>query len=483
MADPADDPRSLAALRARYGDDHRWWVLWTVMIGNMAAVMAATTINVAVPAISQAFSLGQQQAQWLATAFMGPMTLSMLATPWLLERFGYRVAYFALLLLLLLGFGGAVGGLSSSIGLVLAMRMVEGLAAGVLQTIPAVIILRAFARHEQGRAMGYFGFGTVLAPAIGPSVGGVLVAWFGWRAIFFFVLPFCLLSAEMARRFLPHAAPGGVPVNEDAPRPDPWSLLMLSAALAALLVGLGRLHGADLPSGLALLCASAVLSVVFVVRQRSTPAPLLRLQLFESPVFSAGAVVSVVYGATLYGSTYLLPVFMVATLGLPTTTVGAVLMPAGFALAVSIPLAGRLLGRMALHRTIAGGLAATGLSFAAMVLIGPASAVSWIVAAAMLGRIGLGFVIPSLSIGAMRDAAPELIPFGSSVTNFLRQLGGAIGVGLVGIGLEWRLRAHGAGDSLSAYHEVFAMMAVLTLLSAWVARRMRAPPDEPPKPT
>jgi predicted MFS family arabinose efflux permease len=331
--------------------------------------------------------------------------------------------------------------------------------------------------------MGYFGFGTVLAPAIGPSVGGVLVAWFGWRAIFFFVLPFCLLSAEMARRFLPHAAPGGVPVNEDAPRPDPWSLLMLSAALAALLVGLGRLHGADLPSGLALLCASAVLSVVFVVRQRSTPAPLLRLQLFESPVFSAGAVVSVVYGATLYGSTYLLPVFMVATLGLPTTTVGAVLMPAGFALAVSIPLAGRLLGRMALHRTIAGGLAAMGLSFAAMVLIGPASAVSWIVAAAMLGRIGLGFVIPSLSIGAMRDAAPELIPFGSSVTNFLRQLGGAIGVGLVGIGLEWRLRAHGAGDSLSAYHEVFAMMAVLTLLSAWVARRMRAPPDEPPKPT
>ena len=76
MAEPQQthaDPTSLAALRARFGDDHRWWVLWTVMIGNMASVMAATTINVAVPAISHAFSLGQQQAQWLATAFMGPM--------------------------------------------------------------------------------------------------------------------------------------------------------------------------------------------------------------------------------------------------------------------------------------------------------------------------------------------------------------------------------------------------------------------------
>lgn len=100
MSEPVDDPRSLAALRARYGARHRWWVLGTVMIGNMAALMAATTINVAVPAISQAFALGPQQAQWLATAFMGPMTLAMLATPWLLERFGYRATTYAMLALL-----------------------------------------------------------------------------------------------------------------------------------------------------------------------------------------------------------------------------------------------------------------------------------------------------------------------------------------------------------------------------------------------
>jgi len=348
---PPADPHSLAALRARFGDDHRWWVLWTVMIGNMASVMAATTINVAVPAISHAFNLGQQQAQWLATAFMGPMTLSMLATPWLLERFGYRSAYLGLLAML--GLGGVAGGLSNSIGLVLSMRMVEGLAAGVLQTIPAVIILRAFERHEQGRAMGYFGFGTVLAPAIGPSVGGLLVQGFGWRAIFFFVLPFCIVSALMARRYLPHAAPGGVPVNEDAPRPDGWSLALLSAALGALLVGMGRLHGADQPSGLALLAAASVLAVVFVLRQRKVTAPLLRLDLFRSPVFSAGAVVAVVYGAMLFGSTYLLPVFMVAALHLPPATVGAVLLPAGLALAFSIPLAGRLMTRFPLHLAVA----------------------------------------------------------------------------------------------------------------------------------
>lgn len=475
---PSTDPHSLAVLRARFGDDHRWWVLWTVMIGNMASVMAATTINVAVPAISQAFGLGQQQAQWLATAFMGPMTLSMLATPWLLERFGYRSAY--LWLLALLGLGGVAGGLSNSIGLVLAMRMVEGLAAGVLQTIPAVIILRAFERHEQGRAMGYFGFGTVLAPAVGPSVGGLLVQWFGWRAIFFFVLPFCILSALMARRYLPHAAPGGVPVNEDAPTPDAWSLALLSAALGALLVGMGRLHGSDTPSGLALLAMATTLALVFVARQRKVAAPLLRLDLFHSPVFSAGAVVSVAYGAMLFGSTYLLPVFMVAALHLPPATVGAVLLPAGLALAFSIPLAGRLMTRFPLHLAVAFGLIGMAFSSLAMLAIGPETAIAWIVAAAVIGRIGLGFVIPSLSIGAMRGTPPALLPFGSSSVGFLRQLGGAVGVGLVGILLESRLQAHGAGGTLRAYHEVFALMGGLALAAAWAARRMNSASPPPP---
>ena len=85
-----DDRHSLAALRERHGPRHRWWVLLTVMIGHMAALMAATTVNVAVPAISRQFGLGQQDAQWLATSFMGSMTVSMLATPWLLQRYGYR---------------------------------------------------------------------------------------------------------------------------------------------------------------------------------------------------------------------------------------------------------------------------------------------------------------------------------------------------------------------------------------------------------
>ena len=200
----ADLPQSRAALEARFGASYRWRVLATVMIGTVASIMASTIINVAVPDMSRVFGLGQDRAQWLSAGFLGAMTLSMLTTPWLLDRYGYRHTYFGAVLLLMLG--GVIGGVSPWFDLVLAMRVTEGLAAGVLQPIPAIIILHAFGAGERGRAMGIFGFGVVLAPAIGPSVGGVLVEWFGWRSIFFVVTPFCLIAMAMARRYLPIGA-------------------------------------------------------------------------------------------------------------------------------------------------------------------------------------------------------------------------------------------------------------------------------------
>ena len=203
MTTPA--PQSLAALAARHGPRYRWRVLMTVMIGSIASVMSSTIVNVAVPDLMQHFAIGQERAQWVAAGFMAAMTLSMLPTPWLLARYGYRHAYVGAVALLMLG--GIVGGLAQHYELVLAMRVAEGLAAGVLQVIPSIVVLRAFGAGERGRAMGIFGFGVVLAPAVGPTFGGVLVEHFGWRSIFFFVVPFALCAMLLAQRYLPVSAP------------------------------------------------------------------------------------------------------------------------------------------------------------------------------------------------------------------------------------------------------------------------------------
>jgi EmrB/QacA subfamily drug resistance transporter len=373
--------------------------------------------------------------------------------------------------------GGIAGGLSRSFEWVLAMRVVEGLAAGVLQPIPAIIILHAFATHEQGKAMGVFGMGVVLAPAVGPSVGGVLVEAFGWRSIFFVVAPFCAAALVLAARYLPHGAPGGAPVNQGDKRLDWLGLVLLTGAVLCGLNGLVHLHDPSAATALVLLAFAAVAVGAFVVRQRRAAHPLMALALFGHRTFAMGGWVAFIYGMALFGSTYLVPGFMQIALELPPSQAGAVLLPAGLVLAGTIPLAGRLADRLPLHRLVSIGLLLLAASFALMVGVGLATSLWVITLWAIVGRVGLGCVLPSLNLGAMRGLPLALIPQGSSGINFLRQLGGAVGVNLAGIVLEWRLQVH-AARPLVAFHETFAMLALITAAAIFAAWRMQPRPAD-----
>ena len=463
------------ALRQRHGPNYRWWVLLTVMIGTVASIMSATIVNVAVPDMSRVFALGQERAQWMSAGFMAAMTVSMLTTPWLLDRFGYRSTYVAVVLLLMAG--GIGGGLGSSFEWVLAMRVAEGLAAGVLQPIPGIIIMHAFDRSEQGKAISFFGMGVVLAPAVGPSVGGVLVEAFGWRSIFFVVVPFCLAAVVLARRFLPHSAPGGVPVNHEGRRLDLVGLGLMSLAILSLLNGMVHLHDADRRFGLSLLALSALALAVLVLHQRRTPHPLLRLALFRHPQFAFGGCVAFAYGAALFASTYLVPVFMQSALHFPPSQAGIALMPAGLVLAGAIPVGGRLADRFPAWSLVAVGLALLAVSFALMGTVTTGTVLWVLMLWAIIGRIGLGFVLPSLTLGAMPGLGADAVPQAASVISFLRQLGGATGVGLVGIFLEWRLRVQAAagGTAEAGFSDTFWLVAALTALALVAALRMRVP--------
>jgi EmrB/QacA subfamily drug resistance transporter len=478
-------PQTTDALRQRHGPSYRWWVLLTVMIGTMASIMSSTIVNVAVPDMSRVFALGQERAQWMSAGFMAAMTVSMLTTPWLLARFGYRRTYSGVTLLLMLG--GIGGGFGRSYEWVLAMRVVEGLSAGIMQPIPAIIVMRAFAAHEQGKAMGVFGMGVVLAPAVGPSIGGVLVEHFGWRSIFFVVVPLCLIALALSRRYLPADAPGGSPANAPGVRLDRGGLALIAVAILALLNGMVELHGGAAGgvslSALALLALAAACCAVFVARQRRAEAPLLNLRLFAHRSFAMGGCVAFIYGMALFGSTYLVPVFMQLALRLPPSQAGAVLFPAGVALACTIPVAGRLADRLPIHWLVATGLVLLALSFALMLGVGLGTGLLVITLWSVIGRVGLGFVLPSLNLGAMRGLEPALIAQGASTINFLRQLGGAVGVSLIGIVLEWRLRAHGvalaasadAAKQVPAFHEAFLLVAAITAAATLAAWQMRAP--------
>jgi EmrB/QacA subfamily drug resistance transporter len=475
-------PPSLGTLRERYGPRYRWYLLLTVMVGVMASIMSSTIVNVAIPGMSHHFALGQERAQWVSSGFMVAMTVSMLTTPWLLARYGYRRTYAGTMVLLLAG--GIAGGVANDFSLVLLARVAEGLAAGVVQPIPAIIILRAFEPHEQGRASGIFGMGVVLAPAIGPSIGGVLVDLFGWRSIFFMVVPFCLASLWLAYKFVPTTGPGGVAATRGSGL-DWRGLTLGTLGTLCLLNGLVELRG-DSPLQAMLLLAGAVAAfAAFIWWQRRFAAsggtPLMNLELFRYRQFAMGSVVAFIYGTALFGSTYLLPVYMQVGLHLSASHVGAILLPAGFVLALTIAGVGRLADRQPTWLLVSVGLALLAASFALMLVLRLDSALWLLVAFAIIGRIGLGFILPSLNLGSMRPLAKPLIPQGASAINFLRMLGGAAGVSLCAIVLEWRLAAHGdslantatSAARLAAFDEVFAMLAGLCALAICAAWQLR----------
>jgi len=481
-------PATLAELQARYGERYRWLLLLAVMVGTMASIMSSTIINVAIPDMSHQFVLGQERAQWATSGFMVATTVAMLCTPWLLASFGYRRTY-VVSMLMLLG-GGIGGGLAGSFEVVLAARVVEGLAAGVVQPIPAIIIMRAFAAHERGRAGGIFGMGVVLAPALGPSIGGLLVDWFGWRSIFFMVVPFCLASLWLAYRYVPVTAPGGAAPDRQGNRLDWQGLLLATVGTLALLNGMVALHGAAGAQAWGLLGLALVCTVAFIAWQRHQARrgdmPLMHPGLYAFRPFAMGSLVAFIYGTALFGSTYLLPLYIQMAQQFSASHVGTIMLPAGLVLAVTIPLAGRLSDRWPIRVLICIGLGLLAASFALMVTLTPGlgaqATLGLLVAWVVLGRIGLGFILPSLNNGAMHGLEPRLISQASSAINFLRMLGGAVGVSLCGIVLEWRIAAHGdslarpesSAARLAAFDETFVMLAVVCALATLAAWQMRS---------
>ncbi len=434
------------------------------MIAMIAAIVSSTIVNVAVPDMIAAFGVGQDRAQWVATGFMVPMTLAMSLTPALLGRFGLRAAYTGAAVLLM--FGGLLGGFSPSFEVMIAARVIEGLAAGVLQPIPSILILRMFAHHEQGRAAGLFSLGVVLAPAIGPTIGGLLVEGFGWRAIFFFVVPFCLASLVFAARYLPWQSS----FTQAGQRIDWPGLALLTAATWMLLFGIvGMQHAGGAVRGVAWLAAGLLVAALFAWWQLRSGDPLMRVQLMRYRQFSMGSIVAFGYGVSLFGSTYLLPVFLQIALGYSPTASGLALMPGGLVLAATVPLAGRLADRRPPAELVTVGVAVIALSLALLAIVDNGSSWLTIVLLIVLGRIGLALVLPSLTLGSTRGLPRAEFAQAASQASFYRQFGGAIGVASVGVLLEWRLGVH-PGDELRAFGETFLILAAIcasTVVAAW----------------
>lgn len=419
------------ALFERYGPRYKWLATGTVVTGTLCVVLASTIVNVAIPAIMADMRLEQTQAQWLSTAFLAAMTTAMLVAAWAVEAYGQRNTYLGALAIFIAA--SVVGGLAPDPVVLILARVVQGAMAGIVQPLAMVTIFRVFPPTERGLGVGIYGLGVILSPALGPSLGGVLVDTLSWRAVFFVVLPPCLISLVLARFFMPprEGADERVPLD--------WvGLTLLVCTITGLLWIFTNAHELGWGSGTirGLLATTLAGATAFMLWQLRCPRPLLNLRIYRSLGFACGSLLSFALGATLFGVIYLVPMFVQHIQGFTATASGLVLIPAGLVMAAFFPFSGYLSDRLPIQLPILAGLM---IMVAGLLLLAGASLQTGFWALAFwvaLTRLGQSLMSPAISAGSLAALDARLLTQGSGAMSFARQLGGAFGVNLISMTLE-----------------------------------------------
>jgi MFS transporter, DHA2 family, multidrug resistance protein len=450
----------------RHGPAYRWIATGTVMLGTISAVLTTTSVNVAIPDIMGAFGIGQDRAQWLSTGTLAAMTVGMLLNAWVMHNFGQRNTFIGALVL----FIGALllAGAAPNVDVLIFARILQGAVAGLLQPLAMYTMFNVFPPNRRGAAMGFFGMSVILGPAIGPTLGGVLIDLFNWRFIFFAPIGVSALAILMGSAFLP-----GREGDEKRMRFDVHGFVLLSVSIATALTALsnGQREGWDSDYVLGLFAVALTCGGLFVAWSLHTDEPLVDLRVFANPRFAAAAAVAIIYGAGIFGSTYLVPLFVQTVQHATPLEAGLLLMPAGLVMGVLMPFGGYMSDRMS--PTI---LVMTGLIFFAISAFWLAGVDTnmpfWVVAfAVVISRIGMAFIKPALNVTALRALQPGQISQGSGMINFSRQIGGAFGVNLLSVMLDRRTFFH--SDTLTAM-QTSANTTTLELLRHMEALLARA---------
>jgi EmrB/QacA subfamily drug resistance transporter len=431
------------ALFARYGPRYRWLATITVMLGAISAMLTTTSVNVAIPDIMGAFGIGQDRAQWLSTGTLAAMTVGMLLNAWMMTSFGQRRTFIWALCIFAASL--IVAGASPNETVLIFCRIVQGAVAGLLQPLSMYTLFRVFPPEQRGTAMGFFGMSVILGPALGPTLGGMMIDHFNWRYIFYVAVPVSAVAMLMGSLFLPEREESGARVRFD------WlGFVLLVTALACLLIGLsnGQREGWHSDYILGLFATAVLAATGFVAWELRAPQPLVNLKVLANPQFTGAAVVACLFGVGLFGSTYLVPLFVQTVQHLTPYSAGLMLMPAGLIMGALMPVAGYLSDRVPARALIVAGMMCFAVS--AWWLAGVDTNMSfWAIAwAVVVSRVGLCLIKPALNVSALRSLRPELLGQGAGMINFARQLGGAFGVNLMSVALDRRTFLH--SDALTA---------------------------------
>ncbi|WP_425288299.1 MDR family MFS transporter [Terribacillus halophilus] len=454
--------------------ESKWLVVVAVLFGTFTVILNNSMLNPALPSLISTFDANAVSVGWILTIFMVAMGMTMPVTGYLGDRFGKKSIYLLGLVVFLAG--SVFGSFSVSLPFVITARFIQGIGGGLMMPISMALIFQAFPKQERGLAVGVYGVAAMVAPAIGPTIGGVLIAYLPWPFLFAFNLPFGLLGLVLASRYLKSTA------ADPHRRFDKGGFVFVTLGIGLVLYALGRGQTLDMllsASNLALIIAGILALAFFVYYERCKEQPLLELSVFRNPTYAVSIAVTATASIGLFSGIFLLPLLIQNVYGLSEIQTGLLFLPAALLSGAMMSLGGRLLDKKGPRWVVPPGLLILALS---TFLIGNLSLSTpfWLILVInMIRGAGLGLSNMPATTAGMNDIPEHLVSQGSAMNNVLRQIFSAFGIVFFSIYFEVR-RAHlsAAGEtvqqaSLQSINEAFVISGILMLIMVPVSFIMR----------
>ena len=419
---------------------YKWFVLANIMLGTFMAVLDSTIVNVSLPKIMSSFGVGLSTIEWVITGYMLSMAVMLPTSGWLADKFGYKKVYFWGLFLFSLG--SLLCGLSNDENTLIISRVIQGLGAGVIQPIGMAIITREFPARQRGLALGFWSIAAAASVSFGPLIGGYIVDNFSWHLIFYVNVPVgimaLLFTVIIQREFVSPSARKFDYVGFIS------AVIFLPVLLYALSEGNAQTNSAGwtAPYILACFAISGVAFAVFITQELTTKYPLLDIKLLIDRNFGMSNLLMFVFSIGMFGSTFLLPLYLQNSLGYTALQSGAVFLPVGIIQGIMAPISGIFSDKHSPRIPIILGVGFLVFSLYLNSSMSFLTEHAYIMTSLYIRGLGMGLIFTPLSSFALTSIKNDKMAQASGIMNTIRQIGGSMGVALLTTVLTARVNFH-----------------------------------------
>jgi EmrB/QacA subfamily drug resistance transporter len=433
-----------------------------VVLGAVMSALSTTIVNVALETLSERLGASLDEIQWVVTAYMLALAAVIPVSGWAAARFGARAIYVTALVLFTAG--SALCGLAWSLETLVAARVLQGLAGGLLVPVGQIVLVKAAGPRNMARVMSAIGVPIILAPVFGPTLGGLLVEHAGWQWIFYVNIPVGLAAIVAALRLLPNDSIE----PQSAGRLDVAGLALVAAGLVGITYGLAESGTAGSMGATQVLVPAltgVALVAAFVVRALKLPNPLLDVRLYANRAFTAASVTTLALGAALFGGMVLMPLYFQLVRGEDAVITGLLLIPQGIGSAVAMAASGSVTERLGGGLTSLLGGVVMIVATLPFVLI-DATTSYWLLGAAMLVRgLGIGMAMMPAMTAAFATLRPDQVNDATPQLNVLQRVGGSIGTAILAVVLQNGITGHSPAAVAGAFGHTYGWVVAISVVA------------------